>query len=258
MSENSTKIKDSKLTYTHYGYISYRYREIFFKVAKLTYELFENESFQYIYEPYYDVINAFEHFDIPGLDLSIKESVYYRTNMTPVFISERVTPKNRVNLIEELKTYNMDYYQPFLLLLDSKNVYGGDKLSLKSHDFYLDLMDQTKDTKDVYKNIIYTLRRLGARIDFNIGEIQVNFDNRTLLIQNYLHLYDMVAMYYENKSKNSRGRKKKSVSWIVLREIQKQYKNGLITMDEAVEKSGLGSRRTYYRRIKEFSENELK
>lgn len=258
MNEHALRITDNKIMYTNQGYVSYRCNnEIFFRIAKLTYELFDNESYQYIFEPYYDILDAFESLDIPGIDLSLREKVYYRSNLTPVFISERVTPKNRINLLEELKEYDMNYYQPFLLLMDSMKVYGGDKLSLKSDKFYNNIIDKTHETNDLYKTISYTLRKLAARVSFKIGNLEVNDHNRTNLIKNYLFLYEKVSVYYDQKSKGNIGRRKQSVSFVVLREIQKQYSNGLITIDDAVKRSGVGSKRTFYRRLKELNESEL-
>ncbi|MCF7931705.1 MAG: hypothetical protein K9K93_00865 [Acholeplasmataceae bacterium] len=256
MDEHATRITDSKLIYIRSGYITYTYQDIPFKVSKLTYELFENEAFQYVFEPYHDVIDAFEGLDIPGLDLSLRARVYYRANMTPVFISERVAPKNRFNLMEELESSGMDYYQPFLLLLDSKQRYGGDRLTLKSDDFYINTLSQIKTTKDVYKNISHILRRLAARDVFDIGRLHVDVSNRAILIKNYLFLYALVAKYYDDKSKHGKGRHKQAVSPLVLREIHKQYRHGLITIDEAVRRSGLKSRSTYYRRVKEMNGRE--
>ena len=47
--ENAKKI-EGKSIYSNYGYISYKYRDdIYFKFAKLTYELFENEEYQFIF-----------------------------------------------------------------------------------------------------------------------------------------------------------------------------------------------------------------
>lgn len=60
--------------------------------------------------PYYDVIDAFNHLDIPGLNWELRKKYYYRSNMTPTFVSEQIIPKNRVNLMEELKKYNLYYY----------------------------------------------------------------------------------------------------------------------------------------------------
>src|SRR5690554_3749077 len=103
MNEYAMRITDSKVIYSNYGYISYNYKSgIFFKIAKFTYELFENESFQYIFEPFYDVLDAFDNLEIPGIDLSLRSKEYIRANLTPVFVSERVPPKNRVNINEVL------------------------------------------------------------------------------------------------------------------------------------------------------------
>ncbi len=253
MNEYIKEITNLTTIYSNYGYISYKYNDdIYFKIAKLTYKKFLNEEFQYIFEPYYDVLNVFPNLDIPGIDLSLKQDVYYRSNITPVFVSERITPKNRVNLQEELKEQNMDFYHPFLLLLDSKRTYGGDKLSLKSDAFYEKQVSGFKKTTDLYKNIPLILKQLAARSDVLIEDIEVTKHNRETLIKNYLFLYQSVSKYYDQKSKGSRGRKRKEVASVVLLEINNQYKHGVITIDEAVKKSGLGSKETYYRRLREI------
>ena len=255
MNERVIKIENKKVLYSNQGYISYKYSDdLFFKVAKLTYELFENEEFQYIFEPFYDVLDTFKEVDIPGIDVSSREKEYYRSNMTPVFVSERVTPKNRVNLLEELKEQGMDYYQPFLLLLDSKKIYGGDKLSLKSESFYENQTRNISETNDLYKSVSYIIKGLAARIHMSIGDIEITEANRGLLIKNYLYLYKKVSKYYNQKSIETSGRKKQEISFVVLKEIRKQYENGLISIDEAIDKSGLGSKRTFYRRLNELDE----
>lgn len=257
MNEYSQPISNSKTLYSNCGYISYRFnRDIYFKIAKLSYELFENEEFQYCFEPYYDVLDAFEDLEIPGIDLSLRQSVYYRSNITPTFVSERIVPKNRVNLFEELKEQNFDYHQPFLLLLDSKRTYGGDKLSLKSDSFYSKKRIDLAESSDVYKTIPWTLKQLAARVPFKIGSIDVNETNRCLLIKNYLFLFSSVSKYYDEKSKGNIGRKKQEVSFVTLKEIRNQYRHGIITIDEAIKRSGLGSRSTFYRRIRELEDSQ--
>ncbi len=257
MNEYSQLILNSKIIYSNYGYISYKFnKSIYFKIAKLSYELFENEEFQYCFEPYYDVLDAFEDLEIPGIDLSLRQSAYYRSNITPTFVSERITPKNRVNLFEELKEQNLDYYQPFLLLLDSKRTYGGDRLSLKSDSFYAKILVDFEETSDVYKIIPSTLKQLAARMPVQIGSIDVTEKNRCILIKNYLFLFSNISKYYDEKSKGNIGRKRQEVSFVTLKEIRNQYSHGIITIDEAVKRSGLGSRSTFYRRIKELEDSK--
>ncbi len=256
MNDLNSPIQHMTSIYHNEGYITYQWKKVYFKIAKLTYELFPDESFQYIFEPYYDVLDAIDGLEIPGIDLTLRQQAYYRVNVTPVFVSERITPKNRVNLIEELKEYNLDYHQPFLLLLDAHKQYGGDHLSLKSDTFYLNLENNHMDENDLYKLIPKTLQTLASRSNFILGSIIVNSVNRTILIKNYCHLYEKVSHYYQNKIKRNRGRAKQSVPFIMLEETQKLYTNGVITLEEAVKQSGLSSKRTYYRRVKEMKEKE--
>lgn len=250
--EQMTKISPAKVIFFKDGFITLNQNGIFFKIARLSFELFEDESFQYCFEPYYDVLDAFPSVEIPGIDLSLREKFYYRSNLTPVFISERVVPKNRVGLDEELKSMDMEFYQPFLMVLDSKKVYGGDRLSLKSDGFFQKIWEKTPETNDLYKSVPDILKKMASRVDFSIGDLRVDATNRTVLIQNYLYLYGKVSQYYDKKSKNGKGRKKQTISYVVLEEIHKQYTHGLIPIHQAVEKSGLGSKRTYYRRVSEL------
>jgi len=201
MYEYSQRITGSKVLYSNYGYISYKFnKQIYFKIAKLTYEKFDNEEFQYCIEPFYDVVDAFDNLEIPGFDLSTRRAQYYRSNFTPVFVSERITPKNRVNLHEELKIDNLDYHQPFLLLLDAKRNYSGDKLSLKSDIFYHEMVDFTKETEDIYKTISYILKQLATRSPMQkIGDLLVTSENRAILIRNYIYLYNKISKYYDLK-----------------------------------------------------------
>lgn len=259
MDEFSRGILDSKVVYSNHGFISYKFnKDIYFKIAKLSFELFENEEFQYCFEPYYDVLDAFKDLDIPGIDLSLRLPNYYRANITPSFVSERITPRNRVNLYEDLKDQGFDYYQPFLLLLNSKRTYGGDQLSLKSGQFYDHKLASMEESSDIYKTISAVLMKLAARITFKIGNIEVNDENRSILIENYLYLFSKISKYYDSKSKGSKGRKKKEISFITLEEIYSQYKHGIISINDAIKRSGLGSRRTFYRRIKELTNQPKK
>jgi len=255
MNEYSEKIKEGKIIYSNWGYISYKFNdEIYFKIAKLVYNKFEDEQFEYIFYPFYDVLDALVFVEIPGIDLTMRREKYYRTNLTPVFVSERIPPKNRVNLQKELKESGLNYYNPFLLLLDSPKTYGGDKLYLKSSAFFNQKEAALNSNHDLYKIVPHILKKLAMRTNFYLGNIEINEKNRTILIKNYLYLYGCVSNYYGKKSVESIGRKRQEISKIVLKEIWKQYKNKIITIDEAVKKSGLGSKRTLYRRIKELDE----
>lgn len=249
MNEFNREITGVKIIFNKDGYITYKYSEkLYFKVAKLTYKRFEDESFQYTYEPYYDILDCL-NIDIPGIDLTFRKREYYRVNLTPVFITERTIPKNRVNLQEELLGQNIDFHHPFLLALDSKMVYGGDNLSLKSEKFFDETIPLYEDEKDLYKNIPRVLKNLGARRIIEIDNVEVNDSNRYYFFKIYLQLYKKISYMYSDKKI---GKNKKRISKVLLTEIRNQHIHGILTVDEAVKRSNLGSKSTYYRRLKEL------
>lgn len=56
---------------------------------------YEDETFRYLFKPYYDTIklcNPTFFQGIPGLNLDLKKEIYVRENKTPTFIYER-TPR---------------------------------------------------------------------------------------------------------------------------------------------------------------------
>ena len=96
-------------------------------------EHLENEdgSFEYRFFPNYaviDLLNSDVFQGIPGLNLELKEKVYIRKNILPVFISERVPSINREDYYEILDSVNMKFMEPIEFLIRSKQRYSGDHL----------------------------------------------------------------------------------------------------------------------------------
>ena len=63
---------------------------VLYKISRIDYIQYENEEYEYIFTPYYNVIDflpvsLFQ--GIPGLDLSLRRERYIRKNMVPCFIS---------------------------------------------------------------------------------------------------------------------------------------------------------------------------
>jgi len=248
MSEK-TLITNQKTIYKNSGYVTYKLNnEIYFKIAELSYELFETEEFQYIFTPYYDVLDAFDDLEIPGLNLSLRKKEYHRVNMKPTFITERVIPENRFYLQEDQSLSKYTYYNPFEILLDSPMRYSGDNLFLKSDNFFK--IDKDLNKLDIYKTTTQMLKILGARVDLTINNLTIDQTNRTILIKNYLYLYEKVKKYYSEKS--LKGRKKIKTSDILLIELRKLHKNKIISIDDAIRRSNLKSKSTFYRRLKEL------
>lgn len=143
------------------------------------------------------------------------------------------------------------------MLLDSPLYYGGDTLTVKSDKFYINLVYKDNETNDIYKLIPQTLRKLGLRTSFKLDSIIVDESNRTVLIKNYLTLFKIVSKYYDNKGKSSIGRKKQHISNVELTDIINLHTKKLITTQEAIKRCGLGSRRTFYRRVKKYNMSKL-
>lgn len=100
-----------------------------YNVGEIIYEIFDEENYQYIFKPYWDLIECIpkEVFSgIPGINMDIKKELYYRVNMTPVFISQRSPSKNRENLKELLDSVGLDYYDRFEWMLRTETRCGDD------------------------------------------------------------------------------------------------------------------------------------
>jgi len=257
MNEKNTPISDVKLIYDQYGYITYQIgKSIYFMLAKITYERYIDESYQYIIEPFYDIIDGLNNkIDIPGINLELRQEKYYRVNSTPTFISERSFPKSRVEGAKLLKDKNIGYYNPFAWLLDSTYTYSGDKLSLKSEDFLRNVKN-ISDSKNIYRHILFALQHLGTRTEFQIGDLKISEENRTTVIKSYLYQFYLVESTYYQKIGQSAGRHKITVSIPLMREVASLYGKKIITVEEAMKRLDISSESTFYRRLREYKASQ--
>ena len=93
---------------------------LIYAVCDITYQLNEDDSFKYVFEPNYSVIELTDTSffqGIPGLNLDLKKKEYIRTKI-PTFISERVPSRNREDYVELLEHYFKNYEK----LLDTKRI----------------------------------------------------------------------------------------------------------------------------------------
>ncbi|MCQ2071224.1 MAG: hypothetical protein MJZ68_08845, partial [archaeon] len=101
-----------------------------YRICRIDQITFESEEFRYEFRPDYGTIDILPpEFDgIPGLDLSLRRECYVRENIVPVFIAERVPPRNRENLSEELEEVGLGYYDALEWLIRTDTQYFGDRL----------------------------------------------------------------------------------------------------------------------------------
>ena len=252
--------------YSLSGEICFQYTETtLFKVAKITYELYEDESYQYIFEPYYDVIDGLEHVGwggIPGIDLSRRLEQYYRVCMIPVFISERTPSANRVNLAEELQTANLTYLNRLEWLIKTDTVYTGDKLVVQELGFN---NFSGISPRSAQWHALSVLQMLGMRSSIVIDGKVFADSERTTLIKAFQIEYVFLSTKRKTNQREGQlqaketasyaGRKPLSVPLPLLAEVQKNLKAGHITISQAMQITKL-SKTTLYRRLKKLTESQ--
>ena len=102
-----------------------------YDVGEITFDRFDNQNFQYIFKPYWELIKkipAGVFHGIPGINMDLHKEAYYRVNMTPCFITMRSPSKSRDDVRELMESVCLDYYDRFEWLLRSEMRCGNDNL----------------------------------------------------------------------------------------------------------------------------------
>lgn len=234
---------------------------ILFKVAKITYEVFIDGSFQYSIEPYYDVIDGLPvsiFQGIPGIDLDKRLPLYYRVNMTPVYVSERSPEPNRVGLQALLKEVGMDHLNRLEWMIRTKRTYMGDNFVTKPLGFD---NDTGFDPSNLYAREASILRMLGMRKAIVIDGVTFNSSDRPALLKSHILDYERMekarrtaieaGQKKAKAAKRYKGRKRVRIHEPLLEDTLSLMQAGVLSKEEAAKKLGV-SRMTLYRRIKEY------
>lgn len=240
---------------------------ILYKIAKITYKEYQNEEYEYLFEPFYNIIDFLpsDIFQgIPGIDLSLKKSVYIRKNMTPVFISERTPSENREDLQALLEENNMSSLNRLEWLIRTNSQYCGDnlfvipylgnKFATQTVDSMYDLVKKSDSIKKELLNIIC------AGDDLYSNEITINNTNRSdyykLLISLYMKEYEAKKARIKEGIKKAKednvykGRKKIEMDEFNFNHIKDEFLNKKISAEKAAKLLNI-SRSTFLRRLKE-------
>lgn len=228
-----------------------------FTVCKLEYILNEDESFKYIFTPYYDVIDLLDSkvFDgIPGLDLSLRKETYIRENKVPVFISERVPSENRENFQELLAEVNMSYMEPIEYLYKTKKAYSGDNLYMipfeNRKNVYLEDIVKKSNSFGIINLILENIAH------GNSVYINGNLINGKNVYETLLFIYDKsYRKQMDNQNEGIKkakergaykGRKPIQINELSFLEQLEKVEKGLITPKEASNNLGISIDK-YYR-----------
>lgn len=242
-----------------------------YKISKITYTEREDESFFYVFRPYYEVTDMLgpELFQgIPGLNLETRREEYVRENIIPTFISERSPGKNRENLTEMLEQVGMTYLNQLEWLIRTDMQYSGDRMYVKRYSQEDEkctvctelspkrLLNACRDTLDIicYGN------------DIHSESYDIDDNNRRdfygLLYRLYSNEMDIRRQTLTDGIKSGaanghyKGRRKKDINTPKLNEVSKALAAHRISEAEAMERLGV-SRATLYRRLKEARQSEI-
>ena len=253
-------------------------------VAQIDYQEFDEENFQYVIIPYWDIIDglpASVFQGLPGIDMELRLDRYYRVNYIPVFITERTPSENREDLWEILESVGLDYYDRFEWLLRTTMRAANDNLiverrrespiveafsperlpALQYGDrVIVDSLEQIGDTTAGFADNIFTAVTNGVDIVSQDGDVLVGMIARSAMVSVAVTQRILERREYASKrragieqaKKNGKytGRKPIDVDEKVLRQVNQELKAGLITVEEAMKRTKIGSRSTFYRKVR--------
>ena len=253
-------------------------------VAQIDYQEFDEENFQYVIIPYWDIIDglpASVFQGLPGIDMELRLDHYYRVNYIPVFITERTPSENREDLWEILESVGLDYYDRFEWLLRTTMRAANDNLiverrrespiverfsperlpALQYGDrVIVDSLEQIGDTTAGFADNIFTAVTNGVDIVSQDGDVLVGMIARSAMVSVAVTQRILERREYASKrragieqaKKNGKytGRKPIEVDEKVLRQVNQELKAGLITVEEAMKRTKIGSRSTFYRKVR--------
>jgi len=241
--------------------------DIEYKIAKIEYIERADESFTYIFTPFYNVIDLLSPPDfqgIPGLDLDLRKPKYVRENIVPVFISERAPNKNREDLWQLLESVGMKYLNQLEWLIRTKLQYFGDRFYVKRYK-----SDDEKQSVELgepegherAKSIcLRILQAICSGQDVRGSGYSIDDSNRKAYYSLLISLYRAEVEYPKKKRLEGvresaaeghyRGRQRILIDEIKAAGVFDEFRHGKISEPEALEKLGV-SRSTFYRRLKE-------
>ena len=253
-------------------------------VAQIDYQEFDEENFQYVISPYWEIVDglpASVFQGIPGIDMDLRLEAYYRVNYIPTFIAERTPSENREDLWEILESVGLDYYDRFEWLIRTTMRAANDNLIVERRrtkqvvekyttgilsnlqygdKVIVDSMEAIADTTAGFADEIFTVITNGVDIISESGQMLVDITTRSSMIP-IIIAQKIIAQREYAKNRRSgieqakkqgkyTGRKPIEVDEKVLRQVNQELKAGLISVEEAMKRTKSGSKSTFYRKVR--------
>lgn len=258
-------------------------------VGRVDFERYDDQNFQYVFSPEWSVIDALPPSvfqGIPGLDMSLRLDHYYRVNMTPYFIADRTPSEGREDLWDLLGDVGLDYYDRFEWLLRTNMRCGTDNLIVERAEKSRKIVFESEQplpanlqpsdcvvikglhsiagtNHQLRKNLLQILRS-GAAV-FNELENRILSEEERSVLLNLLMLQETLENNQNKKKQKDgiaqakkegkyTGRKKIDIDQNLLKQIADDFYHKRISEKEAMQRAGISSRSTFYRRLKAFKQ----
>ena len=253
-------------------------------VAQIDYQEFDEENFQYVISPYWEIVDglpASVFQGIPGIDMELRLERYYRVNYIPTFIAERTPSENREDLWDILGSVGLDYYDRFEWLLRTTMRSANDNLIVERRrtspvteqftsgvlsalqygdKVIVDSMEVISDTTAGFADAIFIAITSGIDIINQSGQILVDAMARAAMIPVVVTQRIITRREHassrrdgiEQAKKNGKytGRKPIEVDEKILRQAVMEIDKGIITVEEAMRRTKIGSKSTFYRKVR--------
>ena len=255
-------------------------------VAQIDYQEFDEENFQYVITPYWDIVDGLPSSvfqGIPGIDMDLRLKDYYRVNYIPTFISERTPSENREDLWELLESVGLDYYDRFEWLLRTEMRAANDNLIVERRRLQetaeqfapdviselqygdkviIDSLEAIADTTAGFADVIFSIVTSGVDVITKSGQVLIDAATRAAMIP-YV-ITQRIISRRERKANRQKGiekakkdgkytgRKPIVVDETALRQVAKELDEGIITVEEAMRRTKINSRSTFYRKLKKL------
>lgn len=255
-----------------------------YSVGEIVFERYDDQNYQYIIKPYWNLIKSIPNGifqGIPGIDMDLRYDTYYRVNMTPAIISMRTPSESRENVRQLMASVGLDYYDRFEWLLRSESKCGDDNLMIVrkyertnrtiSISEINDINLSPEDTLKIRSlnelstgslrivQHVYQILQSGVRVYITSENRFLEENERDImlyLLSNMLEGINNANMSNRKKGrelakKSGRyaGRKPIEVNEKLLRSVSKDFREHVISEQEALQKLSI-SRSTFYRKLK--------
>lgn len=253
-------------------------------VAQIDHQEFDEENFQYVIKPYWEIIDglpASVFQGIPGIDMDLRLERYYRVNYIPTFIAERTPSENREDLWDILETVGLDYYDRFEWLLRTTMRSANDNLIVErkresqiverftpgilaelqyGDKIVVDSMESIADTAAGFADGVFMAVTNGIDIVDQNGQVLIDAEVRAAMISVVVTQRIIMRREYAKnrrtgieqakKSGKYTGRKPIEVDKEILQQVNWELKEGMISIEEAMRRTKIKSKSTFYRKIR--------